>query len=99
MVNSREECGPFRSAEDLVARAPSLNRKELKLLARVGALKDLEGIEHPRDALWQVERTGKLEGPLLRQKSELLREESGNLPLLQMNTEERLVAPTIPVQA
>ena len=47
------------------ARVPSLNRKELTLLARIGALNRLDGIEHRRDALWQVERAGKLEGPLL----------------------------------
>jgi len=62
------------------------------LLARVGALNKLDGIEHRRDALWQVERAGKLEGPLLRQNSNWLRETSDTLPLQQMNTEERLVA-------
>jgi error-prone DNA polymerase len=92
IVNSREECGPFRSAEDLVARMPSLNRKELTLLARVGALNNLDGIEHRRDALWQVERAGRLEGPLLRQKSEVLREDSRSLPLQQMNIEERQIS-------
>jgi len=89
---SRNACGAFASAENLVARVPSLNRKELTLLARVGALNKLEGIEHRRDALWQVERAGKLEGPLLRQKGELLREEDGSFPLQQMSTEERLIA-------
>jgi error-prone DNA polymerase len=39
-----------------------------------------------------VERAGKLEGPLLRQNSDWLREASDALPLQQMNTEERLVA-------
>jgi error-prone DNA polymerase len=55
-------------------------------------LNKLDGIEHRRDALWQVERAGKLEGPLLRQNSDWLREVSDALPLAQMNTEERLVA-------
>ena len=73
-------------------RVPLLNRKELTLLARVGSLNKLGGIEHRRDALWQVERAGKLEGPLLRQNSYWLREPSNALPLEQMNTEERLVA-------
>ena len=73
-------------------RVPLLNRKELTLLARVGALNKLDGIEHRRDALSQVERAGKLEGPLLRQNSDWLREASDALPLQQMNTEERLVA-------
>ena len=63
--------GPFRSAEDLALRVPSLNRKELTLLAQIGALNQLDGIEHRRDALWQVERAGKLEGPLLRQKQRM----------------------------
>jgi error-prone DNA polymerase len=84
--------GLFQSAEDLVARVPSLNRKELTLLARIGALNNLDGIAHRRDALWQVERAGKLEGPLLRQNSKLLQEDSGSLPLRQMSTEERLIA-------
>ena len=92
IANSREQCGRFESTEDLVARVPSLNRKELTLLARVGALNELDGIEHRRDALWQVERAGKLEGPLLRQSGALLREEAGTLPLRQMSTEERLIA-------
>jgi error-prone DNA polymerase len=83
--------GPFRSAEDLALRVPSLNRKELTLLARIGALNNLGGIAHRRDALWQVERAGKPEGPLLCQESDWLREDS-SLPLRQMNTAERLVA-------
>ena len=91
-ANSRRECGPFRSAEDLVSRIPSLNRKELTLLARIGALNNLDGVEHRRDALWQVERAGKLEGPLLRQSFASLCEESESLPLRQMTTEERLIA-------
>ena len=89
---SREQEGLFRSAEDLALRVPSLNRKELTLLARIGALNWIDGIAHRREALWQVERAGKLEGPLLRQQSAWLREEDGSLPLQQMTTEERLVA-------
>jgi error-prone DNA polymerase len=92
VVAARSQCGHFRSAEDLALRVPMLNRKELTLLARAGALNKLDGIEHRRDALWQVERAGKPEGPLLRQNSDWLREESDALPLAQMNTEERLVA-------
>ena len=92
LVASREKDGAFRSAEDLALRVPSLNRKELTLLARIGALNQIEGIAHRRDALWQVEWAGKPEGPLLRQKSDWLYEGSKSLPLRQMNTEERLVA-------
>jgi error-prone DNA polymerase len=92
LIESRRKDGLFRASEDLALRVPSLNRKELTLLARIGALNQLDGITHRRDALWQVERAGKLEGPLLRQRSEWLRDDTEALPLRQMNTEERLVA-------
>ena len=93
LVESRVCLGSFRSAEDLALRVPLLNRKELTLLARIGALNSLDGIEHRRDALWQVERAGKLEGPLLRQNSEWLRRGVlESLPLQRMNLEERLVS-------
>ncbi len=92
VVVSRRQQGPFHSADDLAVRVPSLNRKEFILLARIGALNRLDGIEHRRDALWQVERAGKLEGPLFRQNKESLRDDSESLPLRQMNTAERLVA-------
>ena len=89
---SRAERGAFHSMEDLVERIPLLNRKEGSLLARVGALNSLEGVAHRRDALWQVERAGRPEGPLLR-NPEVLREQAmAGLPLQQMSTEERLVA-------
>jgi error-prone DNA polymerase len=39
-----------------------------------------------------VERAGNMEGPLLRQQSEWLQDESETHPLRQMNVEERLVA-------
>src|SRR5262249_2746261 len=64
IVQARRTAGLFSSIEDLVARVPSLNRKELNVLASIGALNSLNGVEHRRDALWQVERAGKLEGPL-----------------------------------
>ena len=92
LVTARRKNGPFRSTEDLAERVPLLNRKHMTRLAQIGALNQLDGIRHRRDALWQVERAGKLEGPLFRHDSELLREESGALPLQQMNVEERLVA-------
>jgi len=92
LVTSRNEQGLFHSAEELAQRVPSLNRKELTLLARIGALNSLDGIVHRRDALWQVERAGKLEGPLLTQSIDSLRDDSEALPLKQMNIDERLVA-------
>ena len=92
IVLARRNAGLFSSIEDLVARVPHLNRKELTLLASVGALNSLDGVDHRRDALWQAERAGKLEGPLFTQSSELLREDSSLAPLRQMTTEERLMA-------
>jgi len=55
-------------------------------------MNSLGNVEHRRDALWQVERAGKLEGPLLSQQSEWLSENDRSLPLEQMTTGERLVA-------
>lgn len=92
LIQARQAGGLFQSVDDLTFRVPSLNRAELALLARIGALNKLAAIAHRRDALWQVERAGRPEGPLLRQRSEYLREEDQVQPLRQMNTEERLVA-------
>lgn len=92
IVGVRRDQGRFWSAEDLALRVPSLSRRELTRLAQVGALNKLDGIRHRRDALWQVERAGRPEGPLLSQKSELLRDPSEIFPLQQMQVEERLVA-------
>lgn len=91
LVDSRIQNGPFLSAEDLALRVP-ISQKELAILARIGALNKIRGIAHRRDALWQVERAGKIEGPLLSQRSDWLRDESGISPLQQMNVEERMVA-------
>jgi error-prone DNA polymerase len=92
LIQSRSQNGPFRSAEDIALRVPFLNKKELITLAHIGALNRVAGITHRRDALWQVERAGKLEGPLLKQQSEWLRDDSATSPLHQMNNEQRLVA-------
>jgi error-prone DNA polymerase len=92
IVASRMKDSLFRSVEDLTLRVPLLNRKELALLANIGSLNRLGRIEHRRDALWQVQRAGKLEGPLLRQRSDLLQDDTETLPLMRMTTEERLVA-------
>jgi len=92
LVASRTNGGPFRSTEDLALRVPALDRKELAQLARIGALNKLDGVTHRRDALWQVERAGKMEGPLFRQRSEWLNEDSETFPLQQMTVEERLVS-------
>ncbi len=92
LVAARKRQSAFRSADDLALHVPELNRKELTLLARIGALNWVEGVAHRRDALWQVEWAGRPEGPLLRQKSTWWCEEDRSLPLAQMTVEERLVA-------
>jgi error-prone DNA polymerase len=79
---------PFSSAEDLSLRVPLLNRKEMTLLARIGALNALEGIGHRRDAVWQVEEAVRPVGPLLKAAHSV----SSFSPLQQMNIEERLSA-------
>jgi error-prone DNA polymerase len=91
LVESRKQHGPFLSADELALRVPAVNPRELKQLARVGALNNLGGIEHRRDALWQVEQAGRPAGPLLRQHDVSLRDAEPS-PLAQMTTEERLVA-------
>jgi error-prone DNA polymerase len=88
MVASRSQSGLFRSADDLSRRVPLLQRKELTLLARIGALNSLDGIDHRRDAVWAVEEAVRSVGPLLKQH----RGHQVSSPLRQMNTEERLSA-------
>jgi error-prone DNA polymerase len=90
VVESRSGSGAFRSAEDLTLRVPLLQRKELTLLARIGAMNSLDGIHHRRDAVWQVEEAVRPVGPLLKQQR--AGHVSGTSPLRQMNTEERLSA-------
>jgi error-prone DNA polymerase len=80
----------FTSVDDLARRVPELQKRELIVLAEVGALNFLcpERRMHRRDALWQVERASRRSGPLL----ETIEELDGNSPLNQMTSEERLVA-------
>ena len=56
LVRSRLQEGPFRSAEDLAQRVASLNRKELTLLAGIGALNSSMGwrIAVMRCGRWSV---------------------------------------------
>jgi error-prone DNA polymerase len=81
---------PFTSVNDLARRVPELQKRELILLAEVGALNFLnpEHRIHRRDALWQVERASRRSGPLL----ETIENSDTSSPLAQMTSEERLVA-------
>jgi error-prone DNA polymerase len=92
MLTERNLHGPFVSVDDLAARAPELNRKELVLLAQIGALNNLERVGHRRDALWQVEEAGRPVGPLLRGAVPAPRSKSHSTPLAAMTTDERLAA-------
>lgn len=90
LVNSRTEHGPFHSVEDLAQRVPSLHRSDLAQFARIGALNWLGGVEHRRDAIWQIEQVARPVGPLLRQTGAV--PHSIRSPLRKMQTEERLIA-------
>ena len=81
---------PFTSIDDLARRVPELQKRELILLAEIGALNFLNSEDriHRRDALWQVERACRRTGPLL----ERIEEPDRVSPLEQMTAEERLVA-------
>jgi len=92
LMQSRREHGPFSSVEDLASRVPLLNPREFTLLANIGAMNSLQGVLHRRDALWQVERAGKPEGPLLHSLREPQTTETAASPLSQMSTGERLAA-------
>ena len=80
---------PFGSIEELARRVPSLSQAGLATLAETGALNSLGEKLHRRDALWQVERTGRPAGPLL---SELDGDEEQESPLAAMDPEERMIA-------
>lgn len=88
IVASRGQHGPYRSIDDLAIRVPSISQTDLTILARIGALNDLS--THRRDALWQVQRAGRPEGPLLRSSSSQSTP-TADTPLQQMTTSERMI--------
>ena len=88
LVEERIRAGDFHNVDDLTRRMPSLSRRDLTQLGRIGALNSLEGVQHRRDALWQVEQCSRAVGPLLRG----CEGDEAPSPLQQMRTEERLVA-------
>ncbi len=90
LLAARSADGFFASVDQLAARVPELNRKELVALASVGALNALDAVEHRRDALWQVEQAGRPVGPLLRSAAPI--EAAALNPLQQMTDDERLTA-------
>jgi len=91
MLAARNRDGTFQTIDDLAARVGELNRKELVLLAHIGALNPLGQVEHRRDALWQVEQAARPSGPLLR-TAVPLDDARTSSPLGRMTTDERLAA-------
>ena len=55
-MREREAGGAFRDVEDLARGCRMMNRREMAQMARIGALNSLGGVEHRRDAVWQVEQ-------------------------------------------
>jgi error-prone DNA polymerase len=90
LVAARDAGGPFCNVEDLAHRVPLLNRSDLAQLARIGALNSLGGVEHRRDAIWQIEQVSRPVGPLLRRNEAA--PSSTLSPLRKMKTDERLIA-------
>jgi error-prone DNA polymerase len=90
LVQARQAGGCFHSVEDLALRVPALNRGDLSQLARIGALNSVGGVEHRRDAVWQIEQVSRPVGPLLRQQDAAPR--SAASPLRAMQNDERLIA-------
>jgi error-prone DNA polymerase len=91
LLAARSSDGIFESVDDLASRVPELNRKELVLLARIGALNSLGKVEHRRDALWQVEEAGRPVGVLLK-NARSANNTAVSIPLKRMTTDERLAA-------
>lgn len=87
LVNERRN-RTFDSIQDLALRVPELRKSDLTMLAQIGALNSLGENIHRRDALWQVQYTGRPAGPLL----EDLPEQDEESPLAQMTLDERMAA-------
>lgn len=78
---------PFTSIDQFAHRA-RLRKSELDTLAEIGALNALGDKTHRRDALWQVEKAHRPQGPLFEQ----LEDSDDGSPLERMRPLERLDA-------
>ncbi|MFZ0430429.1 MAG: error-prone DNA polymerase [Acidobacteriota bacterium] len=84
-IETERKRRPYAGIEDLQRRV-HLNRSEIAMLARIGALNSFD--MRRREALWQVERAGRFAGPLL----ETLPMEKEPSPLRDMTAVERMVS-------
>ncbi|HJX85399.1 MAG TPA: error-prone DNA polymerase, partial [Candidatus Angelobacter sp.] len=87
-IVERRQMRAFQTINELKFRVPELREAELSTLAEIGALNQLNGGTHRRDALWQVARAARDTGPLLRE----LEDDYADSPLVRMTIEERLIA-------
>jgi error-prone DNA polymerase len=90
-IDRARSVAKFTSVYDLAQRVPELRRKELVILAQIGALNSLGENIHRRDAIWQAEYAGRPSGELFKDVPEE-QEYWKSTPLFQMTTEERLAA-------
>src|SRR3989449_10698762 len=90
MIVEERKRAPFASIDDLARRVPELQKRELILLAELGALNFLNPADriHRRDALWQVQRAWRRTGPLLG----TIPKPGRGSPPARMTAEERHVA-------
>lgn len=88
---SRQLNGQFVSEYDLRRRVPSMQKMELALLAKAGALNWTGEKHHRRAALWHATRAAQSAGPLFENVPDE-HESPHNAPLARMTTEERLIA-------
>src|SRR5262249_393722 len=61
---------PYTSIEDLVARVPEINKREIRALSLAGAL-NFDHTIHRRQALWQSERAIQPKGSLFENTSDV----------------------------
>ncbi len=87
-IVERRQLRPFQTINELKLRVPELQEGELSTMAQIGALNQLNGGTHRRDALWQVVRAARDAGPLLRD----IEHDDEDSPLARMTTQERLIA-------
>jgi error-prone DNA polymerase len=70
IVAERDKSGWYTSIENLVARVPEINKREIRALSLAGAL-SFDNTIHRRQALWQSERAIQPKGSLFESKTDL----------------------------